>query len=281
MAYRLRAGKPVAEEIKRIVCQEIASAIRHLSGKSAAHKEEAIHEARKSIKKIRAILRLVRPQLGRIYRQENQTLRDAGRRLSQIRDAAAMVEVFDELVVKFRDDLQTHAWAGIRRGLEDSKREVEAAAIDSIQQHAITALRRVDRHVNNWPLSQDGFQTGLEKTYRQGRRALAGVQRNPTAENYHQFRKRVKDHWYHIRLLGNLNAREDSLRNLQTWLGDDHNLVLLQQKLEHEPENFGEQREIELFQALIAQHQKELREKAISLGLRLYEQKPRQFIRSL
>jgi CHAD domain-containing protein len=78
-----------------------------------------------------------------------------------------------------------------------------------------------------------------------------------------------------------MQAHEASLKNLETWLGDDHNLVVLREKLESKPEDYGDQKDIELFLTLAGEYQKELREKAMSLGQRVYEEKPRQFTRNI
>ncbi len=40
----------------------------------------------------------MQPELGRVYRIENTRLRDIGRKLSEIRDAKAVIEVFDGLL---------------------------------------------------------------------------------------------------------------------------------------------------------------------------------------
>ncbi len=111
---------------------------------------------------------------------------------------------------------------------------------------------------------------------------MSAARKEQTAESFHEWRKRVKDHWYHVRLLESawtdlLRAREGSLKNLETWLGDDHNLVVLCAKLNESPDSFGEAADIQLFLALSTQYQKELRENALSLGERLYEEKPGQF----
>jgi hypothetical protein len=97
VAYRFKLGEPVPEGIKRIVREEIEAAVRHLSGQGKPDRDEAIHEARKNVKKIRGVLRLMRPELGEIYRLENTHFRDIGRQLSQFRDAGAMIETFDAL----------------------------------------------------------------------------------------------------------------------------------------------------------------------------------------
>ncbi len=78
-----------------------------------------------------------------------------------------------------------------------------------------------------------------------------------------------------------MQAHEASLKNLETWLGDDHNLVVLCDKLHKEPEKYGDAKDIQLFLTLAGTYQKELRENAISLGQRVYEEKPRQFTQNL
>jgi hypothetical protein len=115
---------------------------------------------------------------------------------------------------------------------------------------------------------------------------MATAEDDPRPENYHEWRKRVKDHWYHVRLVEDLwtevlEARESSLKNLETWLGDDHNLVVLCDKLTNEPDKYGEADGVQLFLALAGEHQKELRQNSMSLGQRIYEEKPRQFTQNM
>jgi CHAD domain-containing protein len=286
MPYRLKRSEAIPEGIKRIASEEIDSAIDQLNTKNGRRRPEAIHEARKSIKKIRGALRLVQPELGATFRTENSALRDIGHELSEIRDAEAIIEVFNGLTEKFKDQIQADTLAGIRRGLEKSKRETEqAAGVERVLKHAVSTLRSARKRLEAWPLKTDGFRAiapGLGKAYRRGRRALRTVRQDPTPLNYHDLRKRAKDHWYHIRLLERLwtevmQAHEVSLKNLQTWLGDDHNLVVLREKLEAEPEKYGGEKDVQLFLALADQHQKELREKSISLAERVYDEKPKRF----
>ena len=118
MAYRFKLGEPVPEGIKRIVGEEIEAAARHLSGQGESDRDEAIHEARKSVKKIRGVLRLVRPELGEVYRTDNARFRDIGRQLSQFRDAGASIETFDALRKRYRGEMDGRTLAAIRRRLK-------------------------------------------------------------------------------------------------------------------------------------------------------------------
>src|SRR6476619_4851172 len=107
MAYQLRSDESVPEGIRRIVREEFKSAAGQLKTGNHAKRDEAIHEARKSIKKIRGVLRLVQAELEREFRSENKLLRDAGRKLSPFRDAGSVIEVFDDLKRKYRQELGT------------------------------------------------------------------------------------------------------------------------------------------------------------------------------
>jgi hypothetical protein len=78
-----------------------------------------------------------------------------------------------------------------------------------------------------------------------------------------------------------MQAYEESLKKLETWLGNDHNLVVLCGKLHDRPERYGEEKDVQLIVALAVQYQHELRENALSLGQRVYQQKPRKLTRDL
>ena len=290
MPYHLRPGERVPAGVKRIAREEIESAVRHLSGKGEADRDEAIHEARKNVKKVRGVLRLMRPELGEIYGRENPFFRDVGLRLSQFRDGGAMIEAFDGLREKYRGELGRSRLASIRRGLMARKEQAEKqGSIEEVLHGTAAVLRERAKRVAQWPLAADGFEAiapGLEATFRRGQKALARARKHPLPENYHEWRKRAKDHWYQVRLLegvwdGTMPAYERRLKDLETWLGEDHNLVVLQEKAMAEPGFYGRQPEIALFVKLIGKYHKELRGNALALGERIYDEKPRQFTRRM
>jgi CHAD domain-containing protein len=215
-------------------------------------------------------------------------MRDAGRKLSRLRDAGAVIEVLDALKQRSRNKLKARTFEVIRRELLARKEHTEKEGdIQKVLADIAASLRAASKRVKAWPLQTDGFPAiapGLRQTFRRGRRALARVQNCPRPENYHEWRKRVKDHWYHMRLLEALwtdimQAYEKSLNDVQTWLGDDHNLVLLREQIVAEPDSYGSDKEISLVLRLAEKYQKELRDSARSLGKRVYyEEKPRQFV---
>jgi CHAD domain-containing protein len=290
MPYRLKAGQSVPDNVRRIVTEQIDLAVQQLRARDTKKRDEAIHEARKSIKKIRGVLKLVRPELGRIYRTENDALRSIGGKLSELRDAGAMIEMLDSLAEKYSGKLRHSSLHSIRQGLERSKREKERALqVSKVMRDAAARLLTLRKRVLQWPLSSDGFDAlawGLKDSYRRARKAMAAAKKKDKPELYHEWRKRTKDHWYYVRLLESLwidvmEPRERNLHDLETWLGDDHNLIVLQQQLDGATEAFGDDREKTLFKALAQERRNELRENSFISGQRLFEEKPKQFVRRM
>src|SRR5579862_3728041 len=117
MAYRLEREEPVISGLKRVVREEIESAGDHLAGKKKVTRDEAIHDARKSIKKVRATVRLVGQELGAAGRRENARLRDIAGRLSEFRDAFAILETFDALKKKYPKEAGGARLRPVRDGL--------------------------------------------------------------------------------------------------------------------------------------------------------------------
>ena len=78
MAFRLEQ-RPIAKQLRRLVRKELDAAIDGLDvGDASALR---IHDARKHIKKARAIVKLLRGPLGKSYARQNERLRAAGRPL--------------------------------------------------------------------------------------------------------------------------------------------------------------------------------------------------------
>ncbi|HEX8984997.1 MAG TPA: CHAD domain-containing protein [Bryobacteraceae bacterium] len=288
MAFHFEPGEHVPEAVRRIFCEELEHAAGQLSRGRGAPLDEAIHEARKSLKKARAVLRLLRPELESTYRAENGKLRGIARRLSNFRDAGVMVETLDSLVEDCRQELGANIFAAVRRALARRKRETERqAGLAALLTKLGASLRAAARRAQAWPVQADGFAAlapGFEKTFRQGRKALAETRRRPRPENYHAWRKRVKDHWYHVRLLGSdagawMESYEQDLKKLETSLGEGQNLTLLRGLILAEPGSYGTPANVALLAALIARRRKTLRDKALALGGRIYGRNTRVLLR--
>ncbi len=287
MAYRLKRNEPLIEGLQRVTREEFAAAAQQLSRDSSANAarahDRAIHEARKSVKKIRGVLRLIEPELGKHSKRASKTVGAIGRQLSIFRDSSAMITTVDALRKQYHSHLGQHTLQPVREALLQNKKEAEEQGnVHDLMVRLAQELTTAAADIENWSIDKHGFDAiapGFKKTLRRGRKAYRAVCEHQRAENFHDWRKRVKDHWYHIRLLEPASKEElapyqKSLRDLETWLGDDHNLAVLRQKIRAEPSLYGTREETELALDLIGQHQVALREKSLELGARLYLDKP-------
>jgi len=243
MEYQLQLEEPVPEGMRRVACEEIDAAVENLE-RANAEIEQGIHEARKCFKKIRAVLRLARGELGVCYTNENQWFRDAGRRLSKYRDLTAGIEALQKLRQKMEGEVDPEVFDQAGRILEGKR--ARAMHADSDLAECISALNRALRNkrrdVGSWPLQVNSFEAlayGLRKTYKRGRKAMPVAYAELTPEAFHEWRKRVKYHWHHCCILERIwpkimKKRADESHTLATLLGDYHDLDVLRETVFNE-----------------------------------------------
>lgn len=276
-AYRLAEGEPLPEGIARIARGRIGHAVDELSGKTDSSAEKAVHEARKDMKKLRALLRLVRGELGEeVYRRENGFFRDAAARLSSVRDADVMIATLDGL-----DDVPADAARELRRALRAHRRSLAAQAEGDPAKEVARLLRQARRRVRDWPLERDGFEViepGLRRMYRRGRRDFRTCRKRPDTEALHDWRKRAKDLWYHATLIEGawpaaLKALGDQAHELSDRLGDDHDLAVLHDWAEEHAGGLDRR-----VARAVARRRAELQGEALDLGARLYAERASAFV---
>jgi CHAD domain-containing protein len=285
--YRLKQGEPVPAGIRRIALGRIDHAIDELRGKSNSSPEEAVHEARKDMKKLRALLRLVRDEVGDdTYRHENAHFRGAARELAGVRDADVMLATLGGLEERYPKDLSPDAAGGLRQALEAHKGSAADDTREGASAVVVEILEEARERVPEWPLERDGFaalEGGLRRIYRQGRRDWSAAREDPSAERIHDWRKRVKDLWYHLAILEEtwppiMEALQQEAHELSDRLGDDHDLtVLLAYAHEHGTALNGMQR-LHAFDGVVQRRRDELKAEAFVFGDRLYADKPGVFV---
>jgi len=282
VSFRLKHKEGVSEGIRRIASGRAENALRALRG-TDTDPAEAIHQARKDLKKLRAMLRLSRERLGsKRFRAEDRRYRDAGRQLSSSRDAEVRLLTARALGRRCGPQLPAGAYGIWVLALEREREEatgggdgrgpeVELAAA------AIAAGRAA---IAEWPPGDDSWEAigpGLRRSYRKGRRGLRRTIADPSPENVHAWRKRGKDLTYQLRVVRNawpelLGETAERSHLLTDLLGDHHDLELLAEDLERrEIDGKGE------IAGLIRSWQAELLDEAFELGQRLYAEKPSAF----
>jgi CHAD domain-containing protein len=288
MSFYLLGKESVEDGIKRIVKEEISQTMAEIDN-PRLKRSEAIHEVRKHCKKIRSLLRLVRPQLKGTYQFENVWFRDTAKGLAGLRDAEAIIETYDSLLDKFNDQVDRRAFAPIRRALTLRQKMVikETGDLNQKLKRLRARVNKAAERVADWKLKVeefDGIEGGLVATYRQARKKMTAANNHPTAENFHEWRKQAKYHDYHMRLLSQLwkpvmQSLSEETDELSDLLGDDHNLDVLYKTLLKSPKRYGRKRDIQVLLGLIDRRSAELRMEANVIGARILGEKPKAFAR--
>jgi CHAD domain-containing protein len=272
--YRLTRDEPVPEGIARVALGRIDNALDELGGRTDSSPEDAVHSARKDMKKLRALLRLVRGEIGdQVYRRESTAFRDAGRELAGLRDADVMIATLNSLELPEKES------GPLRQALEAHRIRTAAGGREQAAAGAGDMLTVARARVADWPLETDGFaafEEGLRRIYRRGRRNMRAARSQPTAENLHEWRKRTKDLWYHLALLEEawppvMQALADEAHELSDRLGDHHDLdVLLAWARDHADPT--------AIETAVDERRLRLQADAFDYGTRLYADKPGVFV---
>jgi CHAD domain-containing protein len=285
MPYRLDLAADPADALRAVVREQLDDAVRRLRDDRGGDPAEAVHEARKDLKKARSLLRLARPGLpGDVYRRENGALRETGRSLSGPRDAHVLVATAADLGERYAGQLPEAQFAALRAGLAAAAAEARANEGDTVAADAVATLDAVAARVGDWPLERcdhDALVHGATRAYRRGRTALAAVEKTPSVERLHDLRKRVKDLWYHGRLLEEawprvVKAQSKAAHGLADLLGDDHDLAVLAERVERGVATDAPIDD-EAVLGLIARRRAELQAEAMPIARRLYAEPQKAF----
>jgi CHAD domain-containing protein len=262
---RLSPYKSAAKRIRKQMKKRVETALEIVSKEPMTDSE--VHKARQALKKARASLRLLRPALSAsAYRRENTRLRDAARPLSATRDAHV---VPDTLRLVAHHCGRPVSALGVKLKQDCSRVEPKDLA------HSRRLLREARSRLQDLDLEDDNWKVvgpALRQVYRAGRRALADARDQPTPEAFHEWRKQAKYLRYALETLEPIwpplmESLAHEAHELTNCLGNEHDLTVLREQTGG----------AEPLAALISRFQHELRQQALNLGAKLYEEKPKVF----
>jgi CHAD domain-containing protein len=271
--------------VRRILQQWLTDADDALHKKRIS--DTNIHDARKRLKKSRAALRLLRAAIGEsAYRRENTALRDTARPLGVARDSKVLLAVLDELIERYDPTLRSRKLDKFRRVLRQDQTSARQAMTLTLVNRQRKVLREVKARSARWNMKGDDWQvigTGLERMYRGGRKRMKTAASSRAGEDLHDWRKQVKYLWHQLQILqpawpGPLKELADQAHQLADYLGDDHDLVVLRSKVSAHAEAF-EAKDYDALVAVLDRRRKQLQDKSFKLGARIFEEKPRRFVK--
>lgn len=287
MAYCLEPNENPADGLKRIALEQLDQALENASN-PAMDRDEAIHDVRKRMKKLRAVLRMARDELGeKVYKSENACYREAAKHLAGLREVAVQVATVENLKSYFSGQTGVDAFDPLLANLQE---QVDAVHGDDPERKSALAdvadlLRAARGRAKDWPIKARNFSAmakGVRGVYRRGRKGLRTVTKAASDNNFHEWRKSAKYLWYHARILeaswpAMMSALVAELDILGDALGADHDLADLRATLSGNPELSGGAPELQTVMGFVSLRQDELRSAALALGKRIYAEKPAAF----
>jgi CHAD domain-containing protein len=287
MAFRFKKKESFKAGFHRIAAEQFSRA---RSEWDRADRVVAIHETRKCLKRLRALLRLFRPSLTpHDYAKTNSELRDIAKQLSATRDRQVMLEMIGWLKADASPE-QKKALNALREAVAGSRAAEPTKKNNPFSEKKFSAsLHHASKRFETLELNGKGFDLaarGFEKTYKKGASTMAQLLDEETEERSHEWRKCVQAHWRQLSLLSVawpefFEARIAVATRLSNQLGWDHDLAVLQNFCSSTKAPGLSQQARAKIADMIEERQKELRRTSFADGKLLYADPPRSLLKSV
>ena len=293
--FRLHPDEPLGRGLKRLGVEAIDEAI---SGFYEGEEmfREAVHTTRKSTKRIRSMLRLVRYEVGeRVYQFENAWMRDTARLLSEVRTSSVMVQGVADIREMYGPLLAEGTFDELleRTTIYRDRTEQRVMEDPDIVPRVVSNLERARGRYETWPTDPDARSVygigirhdyraigpGLKATHARGRHQMVAAYQAPSPESFHRWRKRVKYLRHQMEILTPLwpeviVGMAVTLDRISELLGQDHDLAELLQTLAGRTDLCPNPMERSLIRALAEQRRADLQTASRILGRRIYAETP-------
>jgi len=287
MAYRFKISETPQHAVRRLGCEQIDRAMRALT--AAELSGGAVHETRKCLKRIRALLRLVRPGLtGEDFQRENSRFREIGRLLSPARDAQILTETLLKLE-PYADPAANAALAVLKQhigaAMPAAGVQPNSATIATAREHLLEGRASIAK-LTVTGTNFGAVESGLMDGYRKGLELFERTYRSGTDETFHEWRKCVQLHWRHMALLlrawpDMLTARVEAARQLSQILGEAQDLAVLLHHIDTLPPGTLAKADQTRLVRLARKRQTHLRALAEPRGAQLFSLSPKALARSV
>lgn len=270
MAFAFKQSSGVAGQVRAIAIEQIDKALQAVVSNDDF--DTTVHTLRKACKKLRALLKLVRPAF-EDYESENAAIKAIADQFSVARDAAVMVETLSRLA-------EPTAGPVLER-LEERARHLRSQmGEEALLASARAQLEDLHQSALDWRFGASGraiVLPGLRKSYSRFRKGFTQASEKGDSETIHEWRKATKTHWYHARLFepaapDALGGAVVYLEKLGTMLGDHQNLAVLANWIDTNISSGDDA--LEGLRATIAARELELARASLALGGQFVVEKP-------
>jgi hypothetical protein len=281
----MRPEAALDAEARRIANKQLLLAVAGLEAAGESDGDRRIHTARRHVKKVRALIRLVEPRLESGAGQTQRRLRTASRMLAAIADGEALITTLGALSRRYPGAIPDATEAELCRALQarrlagrrisDFKRTLRKVAAE---------LARERARAGTWQIDERGVGAvapGLRRSVRRGRRAMRRALAHPTTRRYSVWRRRVKSLWFQLRLIegytgGQLLGEQRQLERLDGVLGEARNCALLCDALVGGA--LGSRQDAARCLRVIRRYRTDLRLEAIAVAPLVHGIAPREFV---
>lgn len=246
---------------------------------------KSVHEIRRNVKRIRALLQLVRSDMKSQAAEWDQALQSVNRSLSAARDL--------EICLQTARDLSSNASASQRSVLnrlsdELAQRQAVVLRADDpavLRPELSAQLETVKAGFLAWQPSQSGFRLikpALRKMSKQARKIIQALREHATSEKLHSLRKVVKLRLYWLETFEpiwprGLGAERNMVDSLSDRLGKHHDLEVLIERL-HDSEVAGDEAMHDALQRVVhrlKRRQHKLERQSLKMARRLFAERPK------
>lgn len=292
MSFRIDPHMSLSGEIRRILAEEIGKALVHLDA-ARDRPEQGLHNCRKRLKNVRALLRLVRSGDETFCETENQCYRQVAALLAGPREATALVETIDRLAASFPEQSAGGGLDAVRDRLVARLHELHGGAgLDTAIGAAIAACEEGVGRIDKLALpdqpeqAADVLAEGARATLRRARKALDKAASRGEADDFHDLRKAAKTHGMHLSLLGRLwptpiKARRKAVDELDERLGELHDVFVMRALLDAEDQPLGPPEDTRLLAKLLKRSEKSLKKTCLAEAGELFGDSPKRSTRKL
>lgn len=281
MAYRLTPGRKISHSVTQVGTDQIDRILAKFTSKT--RNGSAVHEARKAMKRLRALLHLVKPVMRNTdFRRDEARIKMIARSLSGMRDLQAMLETIGKLEVHEPPIGAGPCATAFRARLEAQRAVAEKTLNGAGAAQTRKQLKEARQAFLDIVLEDDDFAAvalTLEGDYRKARHAFHRAYRIGEDEAFHDWRKYVQRHWRQLQLVAPswpkaLRPHIALARSLSEILGEDHDLAVLAGLVLADAEHLGSRRDVDAYLDLCRRRQHQLRGMARDMGARLLAEKP-------
>ncbi len=284
-------SEAVDTRLRKVLSENIREALSAVSTKGEFSKEK-IKAARKSIKKVRTLLRLLSLSIkGSWLKTEEDLLKDISRQFKGLRDIFIIEEVFKEIIPllkKEKVDCDPNEILKLFESLESetiTKFQSDKSKLRSIIGDLQVANERLDEmlfKVSPW----ESIEDGLVKTYKSCHKIYKDLSKNPSNEECISLRKLVNFLFIELNFLSAYLKPEakEFLKKVDVFskeMGHVQDTILVFQAIKENKKQFASPEQYKNLTSFLETHQHQLVQTVREKGKLIFESSPKSFFQKI